>query len=84
MIRVASFSHVDESTYPKDPDEVPPSDPANDDPDGLDPDPREVKLQRDPDLGFGFVAGSERPVVIRFVTEGQPNDLVCELSFLQC
>lgn len=35
------------------------------------PETRDVTLQRDPDLGFGFVAGSERPVVIRCVTEGE-------------
>jgi hypothetical protein len=31
---------------------------------------RVVTLRRDPHLGFGFVAGSERPVVVRCVTEG--------------
>lgn len=30
-------------------------------------------LQRSPSLGFGFVAGSERPVIVRFVTEGGPS-----------
>ena len=34
------------------------------------PSPRTVILERDPDLGFGFVAGSEKPVIIRFVKEG--------------
>lgn len=24
-------------------------------------------------MGFGFVAGSERPVIVRFVTEGGPS-----------
>ncbi|KAI8797741.1 FERM and PDZ domain-containing protein 4, partial [Biomphalaria glabrata] len=33
------------------------------------PKPREVELYRDPEKGFGFVAGSEKPVVVRFVTE---------------
>uniref|UniRef100_T1IQD7 PDZ domain-containing protein n=1 Tax=Strigamia maritima TaxID=126957 RepID=T1IQD7_STRMM len=37
------------------------------------PQPREVDLHRDPDLGFGFVAGSEKPVVVRFVTDGGPS-----------
>lgn len=37
------------------------------------PVPRQVTLIRDPELGFGFVAGSERPVVVRFVTEGGPS-----------
>ena len=41
-----------------DPDYVPP------------PQPRVVELKRDPKLGFGFVAGSEKPVIVRFVTEG--------------
>ncbi|XP_074649908.1 uncharacterized protein LOC141905072 [Tubulanus polymorphus] len=37
------------------------------------PVPREVELYRDPHLGFGFVAGSEKPVIVRFVTEGGPS-----------
>lgn len=32
---------------------------------------RQVKIQRDPFYGFGFVAGSERPVVVRSVTTGE-------------
>lgn len=32
---------------------------------------RQVKIQRDPIYGFGFVAGSERPVVVRSVTPGR-------------
>ncbi|KAG8177838.1 hypothetical protein JTE90_007605 [Oedothorax gibbosus] len=36
--------------------------------------PREVTLVRDPHNGFGFVAGSEKPVIVRFVTEGGPNE----------
>lgn len=31
---------------------------------------RQVKVQRHPIYGFGFVAGSERPVVVRSVTSG--------------
>ncbi|KAL3211956.1 hypothetical protein MRX96_008214 [Rhipicephalus microplus] len=38
------------------------------------PSPREVELFRDPQLGFGFVAGSEKPVIVRFVTEGGPSE----------
>ncbi|OQR73255.1 FERM and PDZ domain-containing protein 4-like, partial [Tropilaelaps mercedesae] len=38
------------------------------------PAPREVILERDHELGFGFVAGSERPVIVRFVTEGGPSE----------
>nr|CAD7394723.1 unnamed protein product [Timema cristinae] len=45
------------------------------------PKPREVELTRHPELGFGFVAGSEKPVIVskkfppfvRFVTEGGPS-----------
>lgn len=35
------------------------------------PETRIITLHRDPHLGFGFVAGSERPVVVRCVTEGE-------------
>ncbi|XP_069469148.1 FERM and PDZ domain-containing protein 3 [Ambystoma mexicanum] len=35
---------------------------------------RQVKIERDPIYGFGFVAGSERPVVIRSVTAGGPSE----------
>lgn len=31
---------------------------------------REVTLYRDDNLGFGFIAGSEKPLKIRFVTPG--------------
>lgn len=37
------------------------------------PEPRIVILQRSSTMGFGFVAGSERPVIVRFVTEGGPS-----------
>ncbi|XP_013108624.2 uncharacterized protein LOC106087945 [Stomoxys calcitrans] len=37
------------------------------------PEPRVVILQRSPTMGFGFVAGSERPVIVRFVTEDGPS-----------
>ncbi|GAB0097417.1 FERM domain-containing protein [Sergentomyia squamirostris] len=37
------------------------------------PEPRLVILQRSPTMGFGFVAGSEKPVIVRFVTEGGPS-----------
>lgn len=37
------------------------------------PEPRLVVLTRSPKMGFGFVAGSERPVIVRFVTEGGPS-----------
>jgi hypothetical protein len=41
------------------------------------PKPREVELVRDPQLGFGFVAGSEKPVIVRFVTESKMFILFC-------
>ncbi|XP_071086775.1 uncharacterized protein [Haliotis cracherodii] len=48
-------------------------DPRND-PDYIEPPkPRDVELLRDPEKGFGFVAGSEKPVVVRFVTDGGPS-----------
>lgn len=37
------------------------------------PIPRTVTLERSSTLGFGFVAGSEKPVIVRFVTEGGPS-----------
>jgi hypothetical protein len=37
------------------------------------PEPRTVVLQRSTAMGFGFVAGSEKPVIVRFVTEGGPS-----------
>ncbi|XP_050308771.1 FERM and PDZ domain-containing protein 4 [Anthonomus grandis grandis] len=37
------------------------------------PKPRFVTLERSASLGFGFVAGSEKPVIVRFVTEGGPS-----------
>lgn len=37
------------------------------------PEPRLVVLQRSQTKGFGFVAGSEKPVIVRFVTEGSPS-----------
>ncbi|XP_054081674.1 uncharacterized protein LOC105208444 isoform X1 [Zeugodacus cucurbitae] len=47
--------------------------PENIECDGNPPEPRMVTLQRSPTLGFGFVAGSERPVIVRFVTDGGPS-----------
>ncbi|XP_062373893.1 FERM and PDZ domain-containing protein 4-like, partial [Sardina pilchardus] len=40
----------------------------------LAPTPRRVEMRRDPVLGFGFVAGSEKPVVVRSVTPGGPSE----------
>ncbi|XP_068165509.1 FERM and PDZ domain-containing protein 4-like [Antennarius striatus] len=42
--------------------------------DGAPPAPRLVEMTRDPVLGFGFVAGSEKPVVVRSVTPGGPSE----------
>ncbi|XP_068612299.1 FERM and PDZ domain-containing protein 4-like [Brachionichthys hirsutus] len=42
--------------------------------DGVPPAPRLVEMTRDPALGFGFVAGSEKPVVVRSVTPGGPSE----------
>lgn len=39
------------------------------------PAPRKVEMRRDPVLGFGFVAGSEKPVVVRSVTPGKVPQL---------
>ncbi|KAH8025663.1 hypothetical protein HPB51_010747 [Rhipicephalus microplus] len=59
--RTYFINHVSKTTTYEDPrkdyEEEPP------------PSPREVELFRDPQLGFGFVAGSEKPVIVRFVTE---------------
>ncbi|XP_061548585.1 FERM and PDZ domain-containing protein 4 isoform X1 [Phycodurus eques] len=38
------------------------------------PAPRKVEMRRDPVLGFGFVAGSEKPVLVRSVTPGGPSE----------
>ncbi|XP_052796628.1 uncharacterized protein LOC128229029 isoform X3 [Mya arenaria] len=59
------INHIENFTTRDDP---------RDDPDYEEPPkPREVELNRDPQKGFGFVAGSEKPVVVRFVTEGGPS-----------
>ncbi|XP_021346242.1 uncharacterized protein LOC110445782 isoform X4 [Mizuhopecten yessoensis] len=59
------INHVDKYTTRDDP---------RDDPDYVEPPkPREIELSRDSQKGFGFVAGSEKPVVVRFVTEGGPS-----------
>ncbi|XP_060073323.1 uncharacterized protein LOC132553128 [Ylistrum balloti] len=59
------INHVDKYTTRDDP---------RDDPDYVEPPkPRDIELSRDTSKGFGFVAGSEKPVVVRFVTEGGPS-----------
>lgn len=44
------------------------------------PAPRKVEMRRDPVLGFGFVAGSEKPVVVRSVTPGKMTQPYSERS----
>lgn len=34
---------------------------------------RNVYLKKDKSVGYGFVAGSENPVIVRFITEGGPS-----------
>ncbi|GBN42210.1 hypothetical protein AVEN_252192-1, partial [Araneus ventricosus] len=68
--------HVNKTTTTEDPrkdsDEEPPQ-------------PRDVELVRDPQKGFGFVAGSEKPVIVRFVTEGTKIfTLLCSNSVQDC
>ena len=70
-----NFSHVENFTSRDDP---------RDDPDYIEPPkPREVELVRDAQKGFGFVAGSEKPVVVRFVTEGKIAHKVKKVDFLK-
>lgn len=40
----------------------------------LNPQPREYTVDRDPHMGFGFIAGSEKPVIVRSVTAGGPSE----------
>ncbi|KAF4527866.1 hypothetical protein B566_EDAN014786, partial [Ephemera danica] len=61
------INHVNQTTT----NEPPPKDWAQEEPP---PKPRHVTLLRDAKQGFGFVAGSEKPVIVRFVTEGGPSD----------
>lgn len=39
-------------------------------------------LQRSIAMGFGFVAGSEKPVIVRFVTEGGPSVGKVKFAFI--
>ena len=52
-------SHLNKTTTYEDPRKWIPIDPEDI------PEPRIVELNRDPELGFGFVAGSEKPVIVR-------------------
>lgn len=63
-----SYSHMTQA--------IPFDDPRFDSCQIIPPAPRKVEMRRDPVLGFGFVAGSEKPVVVRSVTPGKdPNPL---------
>lgn len=42
------------------------------------PVPRVVIITRDDECGFGFVAGSEKPVIVRYVKEGGPSENLLE------
>ncbi|XP_071787301.1 uncharacterized protein [Asterias amurensis] len=57
------INHVTCTTTREDPYDV----------DDIPPVERDVTLLRDLALGFGFIAGSEKPVVVRSVTEGGPS-----------
>lgn len=59
------INHVNKTTTSEDPRKDSEEEP---------PQPREIELLRDPQKGFGFVAGSEKPVIVRFVTEGGPSE----------
>ena len=56
-------SHLNKTTTYEDPRKWLPIDPEDI------PEPRMVELTRDPELGFGFVAGSEKPVIVRYINE---------------
>ncbi|XP_072040671.1 uncharacterized protein [Amphiura filiformis] len=57
------INHITSTTTREDPFEI----------EDVPPVERDVVLARDSVLGFGFIAGSEKPVVIRSVTEGGPS-----------
>ena len=75
-LKLTFCSHASESTQ-RDP---PPPIPSEKEPEVTEnrkteeespPMPRNVELERHESMGFGFVAGSEKPVVVRFVTDGE-------------
>ena len=55
-------SHLNKTTTYEDPRKWASFDPTEEE---EVPEPRQVELNRDPELGFGFVAGSEKPVIVR-------------------
>ena len=54
------FSHLNKTTTYEDPRKW-----GTIEPDEV-PEPRNVSLERDSEMGFGFVAGSEKPVIVRY------------------
>ena len=63
--KIYYINHINKTTTYEDPrkdDDEPP------------PQPREVELIKDPSKEFGFVAGSEKPVIVRFVKEGGASE----------
>ena len=50
------------------------------------PKPRKIELNRDFVFGFGFVAGSEKPVIVRSIKDGPaqgkllPNDQILKIN----
>ena len=58
---ISYCSHLNKTTTYEDPRKWLPIDPEDI------PEPRVVDLTRDHELGFGFVAGSEKPVIVRYI-----------------
>ncbi len=59
MCNCGTFSHLNKTTTFEDPRKWGTVEPEET------PEPRSVTLNRDSELGFGFVAGSEKPVIVR-------------------
>lgn len=55
--KISCCSHINKTTTYEDPRKDWGEEP---------PQPRKVELTRHPELGFGFVAGSEKPVIVRY------------------
>ena len=55
----SNFSHINKTSTYEDPRKWGATEPEEV------PEPRDVTLERHPELGFGFVAGSEKPVIVR-------------------
>ena len=59
QLRIIIFSHINKTSTYEDPRKWGATESEDV------PEPRDVTLERHPELGFGFVAGSERPVIVR-------------------